>query len=249
MGESRGLFKRLKDFDNSLAAPAYAFFSWFAFPVAALFCLYISLVDIGPELRAIQDDGVHGTITITRFEEEQSRYRTYVDWYGIFRSDDGTITRVDTRYLLNDAPINLGDKIAAIDTGHRLGVLPIGGTSDWLYSVAFILGSSAILVHLVYRLYLRRIRHLRRGTKIGEPHLTLGPRSFGPLGYALRSRHNGRIRLVRSWEGVFSAMLDETLEDSESWPTFSVDGRIKQHVISQWGEIPLDIAAHMKRKH
>lgn len=127
--------------------------------VAALSCLGLTAVDIGPAARAAMGKGTPGTIVLTN---QQCDSRCH--WFGDFTSDDGTVVRHNAS-MQEGVPGNakVGDRLPALNTGARDGVYPRTGSMEWVYIAIFMgLGVVALLGWLFVFVVVPLIQRRRR---------------------------------------------------------------------------------------
>lgn len=131
------------------------FFAYFM-PIIALVFLIIGLVDAGPGWRAAHGQGVPGMFTVT----SQDCHRGCMT-YGDFTSADGSHTQRDVQLIEGGSSPRraIGTTVAALDTGDRLGVYPVG-TKDWEASLIAALGGAVYRVGWLFWLGRRQLRWL-----------------------------------------------------------------------------------------
>jgi hypothetical protein len=133
------------------------FFLWVGLPVLAAAGLLFGALDLVPAWQAHNGAGTPGTF----IAEREDCGRRSCSLYGSWTATDGSKQRADVQ--LNDGPdaVSVGQKIAAVDSGARMGVFAATGGSTYLFVTAFVLGGLAALVGWIFVIR-NAIRNRRR---------------------------------------------------------------------------------------
>ncbi|MFI0352864.1 hypothetical protein [Actinomadura sp. 9N407] len=118
--------------------------------------LIAASMDVGYAYRARFGSGTAGTFTAL----EHHCGGRECTWSGDFVSDDGGRTRRDVR-LIGAGPEDPGDRVAAVDSGHRHSVYIRSGSWDWLLITILSIISIAFLVVWAFSLILAVSRRRR----------------------------------------------------------------------------------------
>ncbi len=113
----------------------------------------IASLTLTPDLRAALGDGVTGRFTLTELNgcDGSPPPQQRCDWFGDFISDDGKTVANDME-LAGELPpgAQVGDTLAARDTGSRSQIYQLDDTRSWRMSAGFLAAfAGAFLVGLV----------------------------------------------------------------------------------------------------
>jgi hypothetical protein len=122
------------------------FFLWVGLPVLAGAGIMFGAFDLVPAWQAHNGAGTAGTFVAER--EECGRRSCSL--YGSWTATDGSKQLSDVK--LNDGPdqVTVGQEIAAVDSGARMGVFAAAGGSSYLFVTAFVVGGVVALVGWVF---------------------------------------------------------------------------------------------------
>lgn len=117
----------------------------------------MAILNVGPAWSATLGHGIHGTFTA-----ENCRYgKDGCFWQGSFVSDDGKDRRDGVELGGGNSVTQVGQRVAALDTGDWANVYPAGGGEDWAVAPVILLLSLAGLAYWTVKVPVTAVRQYR----------------------------------------------------------------------------------------
>lgn len=119
--------------------------------------LTMAILNVGPAWSAMLGHGVHGTFTA-----ENCRHGIDgCSWQGNFVSDDGNDRRDGVEFGSGNSVTQVGQRVAALDTGDGANVYPAGGSEDWAVAPVILLLSLVGLAYWTMKVPVAGVRQYR----------------------------------------------------------------------------------------